>query len=119
MDYANFRDNNLPEGWEDDWSGNFELLRSRVYNESNYYLRANLSYDSPMMIGSWVPYLGKYIERERFYFSTAIVERSRPYYELGYSFTNRYVSFAVFAGFNGRKYKEVGFDFDIELFRRW
>ena len=119
VDYANFRDNNLPEGWEDDWSGNFELLRSRVYNESDYYLRANLSYDSPMMIGSWVPYLGKYIERERFYFSTAIVERSRPYYELGYSFTNRYVSFAVFAGFNGRKYKEVGFDFDIELFRRW
>ena len=119
VDYANFRDNNLPEGWEDDWSGNFELLRSRVYNESNYYLRANLSYDSPMMIGSWVPYLGKYIERERFYFSTAIVERSRPYCELGYSFTNRYVSFAVFAGFNGRKYKEVGFDFDIELFRRW
>ena len=119
VDYANFRDNNLPEGWEDDWSGNFELLRSRVYNESNYYLRANLSYDSPMMIGSWVPYLGKYIERERFYFSTAIVERSRPYYELGYSFTNRYVCFAVFAGVSGRKYKEVGFDFDIEIFRRW
>ena len=72
-----------------------------------------------MMVGSWVPYLGKYIERERFYFSTAIVERSKPYYELGYSFTNRYVSFAVFAGFNGRTYKEVGIDFDIELFRRW
>ncbi len=119
VDYANFRDNNLPEGWEDDWSGNFELLRSRVYNESNYYVRANVSYDSPMMIGSWVPYLGKYIERERFYFGTAIVERSKPYYELGYSFTNRYLSIGIFAGFNGRKYKEIGVDFDIELFRRW
>ena len=119
VDYVNFRDNNLPEGWEDEWSGNFELLRSRVYNESNYYLRANVSYDSPMMVGSWIPYLGKYIERERFYLGTAIVERSKPYFELGYSFTNRYISIGIFSGFKSTKYQEVGFDFEIELFRRW
>ena len=119
VDYANFRDNNLPGGWEDDWSGNFELLRGEVYNLSNYYLRANVSYDSPMMVGSWVPYLGKYIERERFYLGTAVVEHKKPYFELGYSFTNRYISIAFFAGFNGTKYKEVGFDFCYELFRRW
>ena len=119
VDYANFRDNNLPEGWEDEWSGNFELLRSRVYNESDYYYRANISYDSPMMIGSWVPYLGKYIERERFYLGTVVVEHSKPYVELGYSFTNRYISIGLFAGFKGVKYQEVGFDFSYELFRRW
>lgn len=119
VDYSNFRDNNLPEGWEDEWSGSFELLRSQVYNESNFYYRANVSYDSPMMIGSWVPYLGKYIERERFYLGTAIVERSRPYFELGYSFTNRYISIGVFTGFKGSKYQEIGFDFEYELFRRW
>ena len=119
VDYSNFRDNNLPEGWEDEWSGNFELLRSRVYNESDFYLRANVSYDSPMMVGSWVPYLGKYIERERFYLGTAVVERSKPYFELGYSFTNRYISIGLFAGFKGTKYQEVGFDFEYELFRRW
>ena len=119
VDYANFRDNNLPEGWEDEWSGNFELLRSRVYNESNFYYRANVSYDSPMMVGSLVPYLGKFIERERFYLGTAIVEHSKPYFELGYSFTNRYISIGLFAGFKGTKYQEVGFDFNIELFRRW
>ena len=119
VDYANFRDNNLPEGWEDEWSGNFELLRSRVYNESDYYYRANISYDSPMMIGSWVPYLGKYIERERFYLGTVVVEHSKPYVELGYSFTNRYISIGLFAGFKGTKYQEVGFDFSYELFRRW
>ena len=119
IDYANFRDNNLPEGWEDEWSGNFELLQSRVYNESDYYLRANVSYDSPMMVGSWVPYLGKYIERERFYLGTAVVERSKPYFELGYSFTNRYISIGLFAGFKGTKYQEIGFDFEYELFSRW
>jgi len=119
VDYANFRDNNLPEGWEDEWSGNFELLSSRVFNESDFYVRANMSYDSPMMVGSWVPYLGKYIERERFYLSSVIVKRSRPYFELGYSFTNRYISIALFAGFKGAQFQEVGFDFEYELFRRW
>lgn len=119
VDYANFRDNNLPEGWEDEWSGNFELLRSRVYNESDYYIRANVSYDSPMMIGTWVPYLGKFIERERFYLSTAIVANSKPYYELGYSFTNRYISIGMFAGFKNTHFQEIGFDFEFELFRRW
>ena len=119
VDFANFRDNNLPEGWEDGWSGNFELLRSRVYNQSKYYLRANASYDSPLLVACWVPYLGKFIERERFYLSSAIVERSRPYFELGYSFTNRYISIGMFAGFKNTHFQEVGFDFEYELFRRW
>jgi hypothetical protein len=119
VDYTNFRDNNLPGGWDDDWSGNFELLRGEVYNLSNYYLRANVSYDSPLMIATWIPYLGKYIERERFYFGAASMEHSKPYFELGYSFTNRYISIAMFAGFNGTKFKEIGFDFSYELFRRW
>ncbi len=119
VDFAHFRDNNLPEGWEDEWSGSFELLRSRVYNQSKYYLRFNSSYDQPMMVACWVPYLGKYIERERFYLSTAIVERSKPYFELGYSFTNRYISIGMFAGFKNLKYQEIGFDFEYEIFRRW
>ena len=119
VDFANFRDNNLPEGWEDEWSGSFELLRSRVYNQSKYYLRYNMSYDQPMMVACWIPYLGKYIERERFYFSSAIVERSKPYYEIGYSFTNRYISIGMFAGFKNTQFQEIGFDFEYELFRRW
>lgn len=118
IDYANFRDNNLPEGFEDDWSGNFELLRSRLY-QSKYYLRFNVSYDQPMMVACWVPYLGKYIERERFYLGCAIVERTKPHIELGYSFTNRYISIGMFAGFKNTRFQEIGFDFSYEIFRRW
>ena len=119
VDYANFHDNNLPGGWNDDWSGNFELLSGSVYNLSDYYIRANTSYDSPMLIASGIPYLGKFIEHERFYFGTAVIADSRPYFELGYSFTNRYVSLAMFAGFNGARFKQIGFDFSYEIFRRW
>lgn len=119
VDYANFRDENLPEGWDDDWSGNFQLLRGRVYNESDYYIRGNISYESPMLVATWLPYVGKYIEKERFYISNVLLERSRPYFELGYGFTNRYISVGAFASFHGTHFDRVGVEFEFELFRRW
>lgn len=119
LDFSNFRDENLPEGWNDDWSGNFQLLGSREYNMSNYYIRANLSYESPLMMATWIPYLGKYIEKERFYVSGVLLERSRPYYELGYGFTNRYISVGAFASFRNLSFEKVGVKFDFELFKRW
>lgn len=119
VDFANFRDENLPEGWDDDWSGNFQLLNSRMYNESNYYLRGNISYESPMMAATWIPYLGKYIEKERFYLSSVLVEHASPYYELGYGFTNRYISVGAFASFNGTRFDRIGVEVEFELFRKW
>lgn len=119
LDYANFRDNNLPEGWDDDWSGDFQLLNSRFYNESDYYIRTNLSYESPMLFGTWVPYLGKYLEKERFYLSTVWVDHTRPYTEVGYGFTNRYISIGLFASFLNANFQKFGISFDFELFKRW
>ena len=119
VDYSNFRDENLPEGWDDDWSGNFQLLNSRVYNASNYYIRGNISYESPMLAATWVPYLGKYIEKERFYLSSVLLERSRPYYELGYGFTNRYISVGAFASFHNLQFDRIGIEVEFELFRKW
>jgi len=119
LDFSNFRDRNLPEGWSDDWSGNFQLLPSREYNESDYYIRGNVSYESPLMLATWIPYLGKYIEKERFYISGVLLERSRPYYEIGYGFTNRYISVGAFASFRNTHFDRIGVEFDFELFRRW
>lgn len=119
LDYENFSDQNLPEGWDDDWSGNFQLLSSRLYNESDHYLRANLSYESPMLVATWIPYLGKYIEKERFYVSAVKLDHTRPYTELGYGFTNRYISVGLFASFLGVQYQRAGVEFEFELFRRW
>lgn len=119
LDYANFRDNNLPEGWDDDWSGDFQLLDSRIYNESDYYLRGNISYESPLLFATWIPYLGKYIEKERFYISSVIVDHTRPYMELGYGFTNRYISVGLFASFLNTQFQKFGISFDFELFKRW
>ena len=119
VDFTNFRDENLPEGWDDDWSGNFQLLSSREYNKSDYYFRGNISYESPMLVATWIPYLGKYIEKERFYLSSVILQRSRPYFELGYGFTNRYISVGAFASFRNTRFDRIGVEVEFELFRKW
>ena len=119
MDYGNFRDENLPEGWDDDWSGNFQLLESRVYNESNYYVRGNVSFESPLMAASFVPIVGRYVERERVYLSSLSIAHSRLYSELGYGFTCRYFSVGFFASFLSTRFQETGAKFTFELFRRW
>lgn len=119
VDFENFRDNNLPSGWQDDWSGQFQLLDSRWYNESNYYLRGHLSFESPLLALGWIPLLGKMVETERFYLSTLNIEKTRQYSEIGYGFTNRFFSAAVFGSFLGTKFQEIECKFTIELFRRW
>ena len=119
VDFQNFRDENLPEGWDDNWSGDFQLLSAREYNRSDYYIRGNISYESPMVFATWIPYLGKYIEKERFYLSGVQLAHSRPYYELGYGFTNRYISVGLFASFRNAHFDDFGISFDFELFKRW
>ena len=119
MEFRNFCVNNLPGGWDDDWTGDFQLLDSKLYNISHYYISSNLSYETPLMMTSFIPYVGKYIERERLYWSGLLIEYSRPYYELGYGFTTRFFSAAAFAGFNELKMMSFGTKFTIELFKKW
>lgn len=119
VDYMHFRDNKLPESWADDWSGNFQLLDSRWYNESSYYARANLSYESPLLVTSWLPLVGRYIEKERFYFSTLSIDHTRPYTELGYGFTTRLFSIGIFTSFLNTDFQSFGSKFTFELFNRW
>ena len=119
VDFSNFRDNNLPSGWEDDWSGQFQLLDARWYNESNYYIRGHVSYDSPMLFITHFPLIGRYIETERLYLSALSIENTRPYFELGYGFSNRYISAAVFANFLNFNVQRVDFKVTVQIFRRW
>lgn len=118
LNYENFQDNNIPGGWNDDWSGEFELLRSDTYNTSEYYLRANFTYESPLLFLSWLPLVGHYMEMERIYVSVLDARRCHPYIELGYGFTTRWLSMGVFAS-NGRGNRSFGCKFGFELFRHW
>ena len=44
VDFANFARRNLPEGWNDDIGGTFQLLDGRWYNSSRQYWRGNFTF---------------------------------------------------------------------------
>ncbi len=119
VDYKNFHDNNLPSGWADEWTGQFQLLNSLWYNQSNYYLRSHVSLESPLLALGWTPLIGHFVETEMVYISLLSIEHTRLYSEVGYGFTNRYFSTGIFASFLNQKIMELGCKFTIEIFRRW
>lgn len=119
LDYDNFRENYLQGGWNDDWSGEFELLNSNWYNASNYYFRSNATYESPLLFLSWVPKVGQVVEKERIYFSTLTVKGLYPYIEAGYSFTTRLLSMGIFTATSPHKFEGVGIKMGFELFNNW
>ena len=119
IDYANFHENYLPDGWEDDWSGEFQLLSSNWYNTSQFYYRANASFESPLMLLTFIPKVGKYLESERAYAGFLLLDNTRPYTELGYGFKSRYLSLGVFVSFLSMSFQEIGCKFTLELFRKW
>ena len=119
LDYSNFRDNNLTGGWRDEWTGDFELLDRNWYNASDYYVRLNSTYESPLLIFSRVPIFGQIIETERLYMGIMTVRKINPYVEMGYAFTNRVFSLGVFTGLKNMKFEGVGFRFGFELFDKW
>ena len=119
LDFENFREDNMPGGWNDDWTGDFQLLNRDTYNSSDYYLRANLTYESPLMLLSKAPLLGKYVEMERVYVSALVVDGIYPYTEMGYGFTNRLFSIGLFVATREIKYDGFGCRLGLELFRDW
>lgn len=119
LDYTNFRDENIPGGWNDEWTGEFELLDRNWYNASEHYVRANLTYESPLLAVSWFPLVGHYIEMERIYVSALTVKHLHPYIECGYGFTTRLFSIAFFIANKNGKFDGAGARLGLELFRQW
>ena len=117
--YSNFRDENLPSGWDDDWTGQFQLAPAKWYNISKYYLRGHASYDSPLLLLSWLPKVGHFVETERIYLSAMSIAHTRFYYEVGYGFRCRFFSTGLFCSFLNTNIQRVGAKFTIELFHRW
>lgn len=119
LDYTNFKEQNIPGGWNDDWSGEFQLLNSNWYNASKYYVRTNTTYESPLMILSRLPWVGRYMEMERIYINVLFVNQINPYVEYGYGFTNRFFSMGIFAATRNEKFDGIGCRFSFEIFRDW
>lgn len=119
LDYSNFREDNIIGGWNDKWSGDFELLNSNWYNASEYYLRGNFTYESPILLVAWFPFIGHFIEKERIYGSALLVNHLHPYTEMGYGVQTRLFSMGAFVATRNGKFDGFGCKFGLELFRNW
>lgn len=119
LDYTNFRYNSIPDGWDDDWTCEFQLLNKNWYNASKYYFRNNITYESPLLLVSRIPFIGKFIETERLYGNILLTDKLHPYAEIGYGLTNRLFSVGLFSGVSNKTFAGAGIRFSLELFRDW
>lgn len=119
VDFDNFRDNNMPQGWDDELTGQFQLLDSRWYNESNYYLRACAAYQSPMLILSRIPGLTRIVQSEQIYCNLLSVASLQPYVEMGYGVRTHLIDVAGFFGISKGTGFSVGGKVSIQLFNNW
>lgn len=119
LDYNNFRKNHIPGGWRDKYTGEFELLNSNWYNASDYYLRLNATYESPLFLLSRLPWLGHIVERERIHASALAVRHLIPYVECGYGMTNHIFSISTFVAFSPKGYENFAVRMSLELFDGW
>lgn len=116
VDFANFYNQNLPMGWNDDVSGVFQLLDGRWYNSSDQYFRGNITYEAPFLLMKHLNKLTGAVLNERLYFSILCKSHLLPYIELGYGIGTNIFDAGVFVNNINGKFKEFGFKFTFELF---
>ena len=116
VDFVNFKRSNIPEGWNDEIGGTFQLLDGRWYNSSRRYIRGNVTYESPFIfmlpLNRW---LGM-IQHERLYGGVLFMPHLNPYIELGYGIETHAFDVGVFVSSTNGKYDSFGFKFTFELF---
>lgn len=116
LDFNKFRDNNLQDQWNDKWTSDFQLIDRRWYNASDFYIRSNVTFESPLLLASRLPLAGQHVRMERIYLNNLVVEDFHPYSELGYGFATKAFSFATYVSFMNGKYNSIGCRFALELY---
>ena len=116
VDFVNFKRSNIPEGWNDEIGGTFQLLDRQWYNSSRQYWRGHVTYESPFILlrplNRW---LGM-IQHERLYGGMLFMPHLNPYVELGYGIGTHIFDAGIFVSSMNGKFDTVGFKFTFELF---
>ena len=116
VDFVNFSRRNLPEGWNDEIGGTFQLLDRRWFNSSRQYWRGHVSYESPFILlrplNRW---LGM-IQQERLYGGVLFMPHLKPYVEVGYGIGTHVFDVGAFVSSINGEFDTVGFKFTFELF---
>ena len=116
VDFVNFRRSNIPEGWNDDIGGTFQLLDRQWFNSSRNYVRSNLTYESPfILLRPFNKWLGM-VQQERLYGGVLFMPHLNPYVELGYGIGTHVFDVGAFISLINGKFDTMGFKFTFELF---
>ena len=118
VDFVNFSNRNLPQGWNDDIGGTFQMLDGRWYNASSHYVRGNMTYESPFILLYPVSKLLSFIQKERIYAGILFMPHLNPYFEIGYGIGTHIFDAGVFIGNERGKFTSIGCKFTFELFNK-
>ena len=116
VDFVNFSRSNLPEGWNDEIGGTFQLLDGRFYNSSRSYLRGNVSYESPFILLRPLNHWLGMVQQERLYGGILFMPHLHPYIELGYGVGTHVFDVGAFVSSVNGRFDTIGFKFTFELF---
>lgn len=118
VDYVNFSNRNLPQGWNDDIGGTFQMLDRRWYNSSSHYVRGNMTYESPFILLYPVSKLLSIVQKERIYAGILFMPHLNPYFEVGYGIGTHIFDAGIFVGNEQGRFTSVGLKFTFELFNK-
>ena len=116
LDYDYFRYSYLPTGWNDELSGQFQLLDSHWYNEARSYVLTTTAYESPMLLVSRLPFLTRAVRTERLYVNLLHLSTLGYYTEWGYGIATPLLDAAAFVAFAGSRQSGLGVKFVFHLF---
>ena len=116
VDFVNFSRRNLPEGWNDEIGGTFQLLDRRWFNSSRQYWRGHISYESPFILLRPLNRLLGMIQQERLYGGVLFMPHLNPYVEIGYGIGTHVFDVGAFVSSINGEFDTVGFKFTFELF---
>ena len=116
VDFVNFSRSNIPEDWNDEIGGTFQLLDRRWFNSSSQYWRGHVTYESPFILLRPLNRLLGEIHHERLYGGILFMPHLNPYVELGYGIGTHIFDVGAFVSSINGEFDTVGFKFTFELF---
>jgi len=118
INYRYFRRSSYPNTWADDRiGGTFHMLDDYWYASSPSYIQGHFMHETPFGLFHMIPFISRFVIKERAYVGALWSEGHSIYHELGYGIDNNYLNIGFFIGFKDLEYFDFGFKFRIEIGR--
>lgn len=116
INYEYFSRGKYPDIWQDEHvGGTFRLLDDYWYASTEMYAQMHVMYETPFGFVNSIPFLSRYVVKDRYYIGSLFTDHKPVYTELGYGFGNNYFSTGLFVGFKGFNYYSFGYRIQIAI----